>query len=164
MFRYCIFACLVLALTSCFKKKKFASRPFIQFESFTILPDETAKLTLRFQDGEGDIGLEENQTASPYDSNSRYYYNLYLVYYEKKDGKGFQVGKDVNGDSIVFRNRLLPVYRGKDKSIEGVIEYSLEPFYYNFTSSDSDTLLYKVVLIDRALNESNWIETNVIVR
>jgi hypothetical protein len=154
---------ILLLVSSCFKKKKYNSVPEISFETFQILGD-SAKVTFRFKDGEGDIGLSENQTSAPYDLESKYHYNLYLVYYEKKNGVGFVPGKDFNGDSIVFRNRLKPIYTGKPKSLEGLIEYTIEPFYFNIASPDSDTILYKIQLIDRALNESQWIQTKEIIR
>lgn len=155
-------ALTVLILTSCFKKNKYASTPRITFDSFAITGD-SAKLVLSFEDGEGDIGLNEDQILAPYDSSSFYYYNLYLVYYEKKDIGGWQPGLNLNGDSIVFANRIKPIYTGKEKSISGVIEYTIEPIFYNLVSTDSDTIKYNILLIDRALNKSNWIETNEII-
>lgn len=158
-----IFSIVLALLTSCFKKEEYPSTPEIGFKSFEILGD-SAKITLTFQDGEGDIGLTPDQTAAPYDLNSKYHYNLYLVYYEKKDVGGWQAGTDLSGDTIVFRNRLRPIYDGKAKSIKGVIEYTIEPIFYNQLSTDNDTIKYKIQLIDRALNESKWIETPEIIR
>ena len=152
----------MLLLASCFKKNKFPSTPKISFGSFEILGD-SARLVFSFEDGEGDIGLESDQIATPYDLNSFYYYNLYLVYYEKKDVGGWQPGTDLNGDSIVFANRLRPIYNGKEKSVSGTIEYTIEPIFYNLVSNDSDTIKYRILLIDRALNKSNWIETQEII-
>lgn len=154
-------ALVLLALSACFKKKKFSEVPSIRFLEFTKLED-SAKITLSFQDGEGDIGLAPDQMGSPYNPGSRYYYNLYMVYYEKDDALGWIPGKDFNGDTIVFKNRILPVYQGKKKGIEGKIVATLEPFFYNPFSSQSDTVKYRVQLIDRALHESAWIETDVI--
>ncbi|MGJ8660985.1 MAG: hypothetical protein ACSHXL_03025 [Bacteroidota bacterium] len=151
----------LLLLASCFKKNKFPSTPKISFGSFEMTGD-SAKLVFSFEDGEGDIGLDPSQVSSPYDIGSFYYYNLYLVYYEKKDIGGWQPGTDLNGDSIVFANRLKPIYTGKEKSISGTVEYTIEPIFYNLVSTDSDTIKYRILLIDRALNKSNWIETNEI--
>ncbi len=153
---------ILLLATSCFKKDKFSSTPKITFESFTILGD-SAKVVFSFEDGEGDIGLTSSETNSPYNIESKYYYNLYLEYYEKKDNGGWKPGLDLNGDTIVFKNRLLPIYTGKAKSISGTIEYTIEPLYFNQFSLESDTIKYRIQVIDRALNESNWIETNEIV-
>lgn len=152
---------LLVALSACFKQKKFSETPAVQFLEFTRSND-SAKMTLAFQDGEGDIGLAEDQMDAPYDPGSRYYYNLYMVYYEKDDVLGWIPGKDFNGDSIVFKNRILPVYQGKKKGIEGKIIANIEPLFYNPFSSQSDTIKYRIQLIDRALHESKWVESEVI--
>lgn len=154
---------IFLLVSSCFKKEDFSSVPEIQYQSFLILGD-SARVTFSFQDGEGDIGLEPEQTSPPYDVNSEFHYNLILEYCEKKDNGGWQPGTDLNGDPIVFRNRLRPVYDGKPKSIKGTIEYTIEPIFYNQLSMDNDTIKYRIQIIDRALNKSNWIETGDIIR
>ncbi len=117
-----------------------------------------------FEDGEGDIGLSDEQNQNPYDNNSYYYHNLFLEYYEKNDEFGWQPGYDLNGDSIVFKIRLKPIYTGKEKSLSGEMDVEIEPIFYNPFSGDNDTIMYKVILIDRALNISNVIETKVIIR
>ncbi len=154
---------LIFSLSSCFKKEDYPSTPSIAYQSFEILGD-SARITLSFTDGEGDIGLEPNQTNPPFDVTSKYHYNLYLIYYEKKDVGGWQPGLDLNGDTIVFRNRLRPIYTGKPKSIKGTIEYTIEPIFYNQLSTDNDTIKYKIQLIDRELHESEWIETDEVIR
>ena len=154
---------LLLILSSCFKKDDFSSTPAIEFQSFDILGD-SAKITISFQDGEGDIGLEPDQLSPPFDVNSTYHYNLFLKYYEKVDGQGWQPGLDLSGEPIVFRNRLRPIYTGKPKSIKGTIEYTIEPIFYNQLSTDNDTIKYEIMLVDRELNESEWIETGTIIR
>jgi len=157
------FLAALFLLSGCFKKENYSSVPKITFQSFQILGD-SAKIILSFQDGEGDIGLDPSETSAPYDINSKYHYNLYLVYYEKKDNGGWQPGLDLNGDTIIFRNRLRPIYTGKPKSIKGTIEYTIEPIFYNQFSSENDTIKYRIQLIDRALNESDWIESPEIIR
>jgi hypothetical protein len=159
--KWWIFAFLFIVV-GCFKKKKYPSRPVIYFEDFIVTAD-SATITMKFEDGEGDIGLNDDQSASPYNVESKYYYNLYLVYYEYVNGS-LKVGTDLNGDTLVFKNRLKPIYMGKPKSIDGKIKYTLSPFYYNFLSNNSDSIVYKIKIIDRALNESDWIETPLIVR
>lgn len=152
---------LCLLLGACFKKKHFSDVPAIAFVAFQPLGD-SAKITLSFEDGDGDIGLAADQISAPYDIGSRYHYNLYMVYYEKDDVLGWIPGTDFNGDSIVFRNRILPIYTGKAKGLEGQIIATIEPLYYNPFSSQNDTIKYKIQLIDRALHESSWIETGEI--
>ena len=156
-----LFLICLLVFSACFKKKKFAETPSIQFLEFTRNGD-SAKISLSFQDGEGDIGLDPDQVIAPYDPSSKYHYNLYMVYYEKDDVLGWIPGKDINGDTIVFKNRILPIYSGKSKGVEGKIIATIEPLFYNPFSNQSDTIKYKIQLIDRALHESEWIESSVI--
>lgn len=161
IWKVCFFLICLVVASACFKKKKFAETPVIRFLEFTRHGD-SAKISISFQDGEGDIGLNPDQTISPYDPGSKYHYNLYMVYYEKDDVLGWIPGKDFNGDSIVFKNRILPVYSGKPKGIEGKIIATVEPLFYNPFSNQSDTIKYRIQLIDRALHESQWIESEVI--
>ena len=157
--KWICFSFLSIILSSCFQSVKFDSKPKLEFESFEVLNDSSAVINLTFEDGEGDIGLNQGDTLAPYDPNSRYHYNMYLVYMEKKDNGGWDVGLNFDGDSIIFNTRLLPVYTGKPKGIKGTIQYALEAPYYNVFSAESDTFKYRIQIIDRALNESDWIET-----
>ncbi len=150
-----------LLLSSCFKDAHYESVPFVSYKDFKITGD-SARLTLTFRDGEGDIGLAEDEQNAPYNPGSEYYNNLYLVYYEKTDEFGWQPGHDLNGDTIVFRYRLLPIYSGKPRSISGEIEVLLEPVFYNPFSPDSDTIRYGIQLIDRELHKSKWVFTDPI--
>ena len=156
-------AVLTFVLMSCLKPEKFPPEPEIGYKSFVILSD-SAKLTVTFQDGDGDIGLNDSDTNAPYDTSSIYHYNLFAQYWEKDDVLGWVQGT-VLGDPIEFRYRT-PIITptGQNKALKGEIEMTLEPLYYNITSSQSDTIKYKIMLVDRALNESNWVDTEVIIR
>lgn len=153
---------LMIISSGCFKKQEFSDIPSISYISFERFSD-SGRVILSFQDGNGDIGLAADELNPPYDPGSKYHYNLYMVYYEKDDVLGWVPGKDFNGDTIVFRNRILPVYKGKPRSIEGKIVATIEPYFYNPFSSQSDTIKYRIKLIDRALHESAWIETEEII-
>jgi len=154
---------LVLSLLSaCFKKQNYPIEPIISEPKFVILGD-SAILSFQFTDGDGDIGLEDNENSPPYDGSSYYYYNLYLDYYEKDDVNGWQRGIDLAGDSISFSYRIEPINeKGKNRGIKGSMDVTINTFQNPF-SSQSDTIKFKVKLIDRALNESNVIETAEIV-
>lgn len=151
----------LMVLAACFKKKKFSETPAIQFQEF-VRHGDSAKIKISFQDGDGDIGLNENEVTGPFAPGSKYHYNLYMVYYEKDDVLGWIPGKDFNGDSIVFKNRIRPIYSGKKKAIEGNLVATVEPLFYNPFSDESDTIKYRIKLIDHALHESEWVESNVI--
>lgn len=155
---------LPLVFSSCFKTEDYGSVPVITFDEFVATGD-SAKLIFDFTDGEGDIGLHDNQTEAPYHFGSKYYYNVYIEYLEKDDTEGFKHTLDLNGDTIAFPIRIHPILDlDESKSIKGKIEVALTPLYYNPNSSQSDTIKFRIQLIDRELHESNWIETGEIIR
>ena len=155
---------LSVGLSSCLRPQTFPPEPEIAFKSFEILSD-SAKLTITFQDGDGDIGLNVSDTLPPFDTSSIYHFNLFAQYWEKDDALGWIQGTDIMGEPIEFRYRT-PVITptGQNKALKGEIEMTLEPFFYNLGSSQSDTIMYKIMLVDRSLNESNWTESGTIVR
>lgn len=153
---------LVILLSSCFKNETYPIEPILS-EPIVDFSGDSAKLTFSFTDGDGDIGLEANDTLAPFNPTSYYHYNLYIDYYEKDDELGWQRGRDLAGDSIVFKYRLLPIFvKGKARGIKGTMDVTIVPFSNPF-SSQSDTIRYEVKLIDQALHESNVIQTEIIV-
>lgn len=152
---------ILVLVSSCFKSEEYPNEPIISDPLFAFSGD-SAKLTFSFTDGDGDIGLAPGDTLAPYNPTSYHHYNLYLDYYEKDDINGWQRGRDLDGDSIVFQYRLKPiVVKGKARGIKGTMDVTIINFSNPF-SDQSDTIKYTVKLIDKALNESNIIETQEI--
>ncbi len=156
------FIALIFSVSSCFKSQEYPLYPIISDAQFYIIND-SAQLSFSFTDGDGDIGLHDSETQAPYDTSSRYHYNLYIDYYEKDDFLGWQRGLDLAGDSITFKYRLEPIIvKGKSRGIKGTMDVSMKDFYNPF-STQSDTIKYSIVLIDKALNESEVLWTDEIV-
>lgn len=152
---------ILVAVSSCFKSEEYPVEPIISDPVFAFSGD-SAKLTFSFTDGDGDIGLDPEDTLAPYNPSSYFHYNLHLDYYEKDDINGWQRGRDLSGDSIVFQYRLKPiVVKGKARGIKGTMDVTIVNFSNPF-SDQSDTIKYTIKLIDKALNESNVIETEEI--
>jgi len=152
-----------LMFSSCLKPKTYSEIPAIEFKDFTAVGD-TGYLVISFTDGDGDVGLGENEIQPPYDTSSMFYYNLFINYYEKVNGVWQQGTNDI-GEPIQFNYRvpfLTP--EGNNKALKGEIQVMLSPYYYNYTSSDSDTIKYDIQLADRALQLSNIVESVEIVR
>ena len=85
--------------------------------------------------------------------------------YEKDDINGWQRGKNLSGEDISFLYRvpyLTP--NGQNKALKGEIKVTMEPSYFNPLSSQSDTVKFKIYLVDKSFNESNVVESNVITR
>lgn len=146
------------------KKEDYPIQPILTYKDFQVEGD-SGILIVQFTDGDGDIGLKDDEVNAPYNFGSGYYYNYNIAYFEKNDSLGWVPGTNVNGDTIVHQYRINPFTDLSEKQpLKGTIETVIEPSYYNTLSSDSDTIRYKVQLIDRALNKSEWLETPVITR
>ena len=166
---------LVLSFTvsffvSCLKPEAFPVEPAIDFVSFEALGD-SGVITFSFTDGDGDIGLGQEQLSPPFDTSSYYYYNLYINYYEKMNGSWVRGTADPLGnnfptaDSITYSYRLeniTPI--GQNKALRGEVQIVMEPYFFNTSSNHNDSVRYEIMLIDRSLNHSNLLETPLIVR
>jgi hypothetical protein len=159
-----IFATLVLliGLAGCFKNEEYPPEPIISNPQFTFIGD-SAMLAFDFTDGDGDIGLDPNDTVAPFNPDSYYHYNLHIEYFEKDDAEGWVQGTDIEGEPIVFQYRIQPIeVKGEAKGLKGTIEVNMIN-YKNTFSSESDTIRYSIKLIDKALNESNELESPEVV-
>ena len=160
-----LFSTFIL-LFGCRKYEKFPIVPHIDLQAFKIyhdslFVDQVGVIILNFTDGDGDIGLTNDQNTG------NYKYNLFIKYFEKKNGKfqeiilttpNPQTGKP---DTLWFNGRipyLTPT--GKSKAISGEITDTL---FINNYSSPYDTIKYQIYIQDRALNKSNVVETPEIV-
>ena len=147
-----------LGVTACFKPDDFPDEPEISFENFEKAENNTAYLTVSFTDGDGNIGLEKGDTTGKFSPDSRYHHNLFLEYYEKKNGDW--VKRDLDPP---FYYRIPPLEpEGRSKALEGDIRVHIKPTYYDPTSPH-DTIKFSAQLADRDLNESNIVETDPII-
>lgn len=160
---------MLLSLNSCLKPVSYPPEPELSNPTYTKLGD-SLMVSVEFTDGDGDVGLNEGDTSSPYNPGSFYHYNLYLEYYEMMNGEWVKGRLDPNGnnfptaDTINFQYRiknLTPI--GQNKTLKGTINVTIEAPYYNPLSHHSDSIKYRISLIDRALNISNFIETDIIL-
>ena len=148
-----IIACICLFLPGCINAPDFAKVPKIEFVSMTkdtmlqgVFQQDSLLVTFHFEDGDGDIGREENA-----DEN-----NVFFI--DKRTG---QVD---NSFGIPF----VPP-QGSSNGIEGDVHILLFSTCCLFpngqdpcTPSDLfpyDEIVYEIYITDRAGNESNHIET-----
>ena len=152
-----------LLLAGCLKTEEFPPEPRIEFKSFQIYnvynPDlgtwvDSASLVISFTDGDGDIGLTNADSLPPYDCNLR------LEYYEFENG--VWTNPDL-GTSPYICERV-PIIRptGQNKTLEGEIAVAMMDFEF-FHLPGADSIRYSAVLVDRALHESNSVETGLIL-
>jgi hypothetical protein len=167
------FLLMVLLLSTCKKKEIYPSVPSIEYKDATFYmasdgTDSLMVLTFSFKDGDGDIGLNQQDTNPPFQAardkynfpTNPYYHNLHIDYYELIDNKYQQIIKDLDPDATppVF-DTLRYQYRienitpdGRHKAIRGDIEVKIFPSPH---FDAKDTVKYEFFIYDRALNKSN---------
>ncbi len=157
-FRYFLYLSVIgiLFWTGCLKQESFSDVPEIGFQGFYGIYDtghypQKGVLVISFQDGNGDIGLNDSYNYPPFDSGSPYYYNFIINYYEKQNGQFVIVEPffPLNARIPV----LNPLYPGKP--IKGTIADTL---FLN-PVPQHDTIRLEAYIYDRALNKSNVITT-----
>ncbi|MEO5584595.1 MAG: hypothetical protein ABIQ75_03985 [Flavobacteriales bacterium] len=143
-------------LSACLKTEAFPKEPHIEFKSYTQSPD-SAKLTISFTDGDGDIGLNQGDTLPPYNPGSLWYHNFFVDYYKRQNGQW------------VLQQFTLPLYyripvitpTGQNKALQGDIAVQISPLV--LPQVPGDTVRFSVRIADRALHESNTVFTDAIV-
>ena len=130
----------------CQKENNFSDIPFLRFESYEQSSKnvggvelDNLKVRLYFTDGNGDIGLEQSDTAAPFDVN------LIVRTFE---AEGDTVREVFDYDFNTRIPNLTP--DGQNKALEGFIDFDMD-----ISLRGSDSLQFSFVLLDRALNRSN---------
>jgi hypothetical protein len=151
-----------LLFGSCKKQVKYSKIPAIEFESIRVVRNQLNPLSyvygdsvivnIKYQDGDGDLGLANLDTSA---ADDNYIMNVY---------------KQING---VFSPLIFdPSFNGKfpklttDNSvgpIDGVLSRSVFMEYSAPLVAYNDTLIFEITIYDRAGNESNTIRTPSVV-
>lgn len=161
----------ILALffaAACSRNKDYPPEPQIEYIAFEQIRDKSGKdsagiLRFRFRDGDGDIGLGQEDTFPPFNPGSKYYYNLFVDMLEKRNGTFSKAVfiPPAGNDTLTNNSRFpIPGSAGRKKYIEGEISVEL---FTNNPFSPWDTIKYEVSITDRALNRSNVITTPEII-
>jgi len=108
---------------------------------------EVCELHLYFTDGDGDIGLFDEDTIPPFN------YNLFVNYFEMQSDSLHQI--NVNPPFHIRIPNLMP--SGQNKSLKVNVKYNI-----NITYRNSDSIQFELKLFDRALNESDWVSSGLI--
>jgi hypothetical protein len=156
----------LLFFGGCSDEYDYPDEPVLWYKDFVFVKNGTDQITkgilqLEFTDGDGDIGLGQEDTLPPYDLDGDYYYNFIIDLYARNDTT---YDKVVFPDTNYTFNSRIPriILNGNSKAIKGVIEYTfdlelMKPFLPN------DTIMIKAFIIDRALHRSNQVVTPDIV-
>lgn len=150
LFKYLFFGIsVVIFFVTCVKKTTYPKIPEITYKDFINFPGDSADLSIKFTDGDGDIGVSE------FDSTK----TLFITYYYKDT----VTLKYTAYFSPLFNDTLRTSYivrAPKDsyegKPISGEISVRLQQSRH---SSKIKRIRYSVYLLDKAGNVSNKILT-----
>jgi hypothetical protein len=158
----------LLFLSACLDKENFSEIPAIRYENAVMNKnDASIDIKISFTDGDGDIGLKQNEDYPPYGPCDQYYYNLFIDPYYMDNGN-FRIGRkavDTNcaGDSVkvgYYYRMIYIVPEGKDKSLEGEITVSLNGVLLDYPD---DTVKFRIWMVDRAFHMSNVVESAIFI-
>ena len=154
------------------KPVEYPIEPKIAYEGFTYLmnPDSTFSgegiILFSYTDGDGDLGLDDTDTLSPFGFNDAHYYNMLVDYLKCVNGEFVKTPllswnvQTQSYDTVSFNARFKRLHDSEgSKAISGTMEYKLtvqNPF------SPNDTVKFEIRILDRALHESNVIQTDPI--
>jgi hypothetical protein len=139
--------------TGCLKSEEFPIEPRLTFKRFDLFGD-SASVVVSFTDGDGDVGLNASDLQPPFDTGSVYYNNLFLEYYEMRNGEW------VRPTLLLPYNYRIPriTPTGQNKALEGDIAVAIKP--WPIAPPQFDTVRFSVRMYDRALHESNTVFTD----
>ena len=151
-----LFIVLLTLFFACKKRESFSDIPYLEFRHYELKDSVDAlgnitklcELHIYFTDGDGDIGLFNDDTIAPYD------YNLFVNYFEMHNDSLQQI--NVNPPYHIRMPNLTPT--GQNKSLKVDVKYDV-----NVTYRNSDTIKFELKLFDRALNESDWVSSSLII-
>ena len=149
---------LILGLAfACKKHDKYPIEPVIEYMSLNKISnisniDDKAYLTINFTDGDGDIGLELDDTLPPFNPGSEYYYNYYITYFEKLNDTFRPVDLP-----FTFNTRIPFIEEDlAERGVKGEIKVEL---FINNINSLADSIRFDLQIVDRAHHKSNIITT-----
>lgn len=165
--KYSIFIILFIFIASCKQESNNESIiPSISIKKVEQLKlngkDSAVNFIIAYADGDGDIGLNTDDTIPPFNESSPFYNNLIIEIYEVVNGKASKIPKPgFPGEFLNYNDRIINLTpTGKSKSISGEIQMLLKASPSAGVFPDS--MYYSFQLYDRALNKSNKAQTPVL--
>ena len=169
---------LALAAYSCQKPVEYPIEPKIEYQGFTYLfnADSTFSgegvIAFSYTDGDGDLGLDDADTIYPFGPNDAHYYNMVVDYLKSVNGVFVKTpllsphvpthpaDTLVLYDTVTFNARFKRLRDSEEpKAISGTMDYTL---IVQNPLSPNDTVKFEIRILDRALHESNVIQTDAI--
>lgn len=169
-------ALMGLGISSCLTEPSYSDTPEIEFKSIkkTFLNTaggayDTVVVTVSFKDGDGDLGLNNDETTFPYSETdasgqpNRFYNNYFFT--PQIRNTGTNQFEDLQLGSFNYNSRyprLAPASQENRKApLKGDLSFGQRIFASQLIPSGS-VIRFKVSIVDRALNESNVVTTEPI--
>jgi len=142
----------------------FSNMPEIRLESVELIKasdgkDSIIEIAIYYQDGDGDIGLSDTDTASPFDFGSPFYHNLPVTYLVPNGiGEYEELINPNNNKPYGNQHERVPVLTptSKYKAISGIMRINLTA---NPALAKPQKIKLELKMIDRSLNISNTVTT-----
>ena len=164
---------LTLGLGSCLKAPSYSTTPEISVDDTSAVlkhftggtqPIDSVYITIRFQDGDGDLGLSATEsTVAPYAYPSRYNNNYFIEPYIQTANGSFvslvSLGRLTAG---AYNSRFEHIATTSDNHsapIKGTLT-RVFAFAYRTLYQPGEVAQFQVSIADRALHESNVVITN----
>lgn len=174
---------LASGLSSCLNEPTYSSTPVIEFGSINPIrvapkvsggqPVDSVLITIRYQDGDGDLGLNaDDQKLPQYTFPSRFSKNYFIEPLLKVGPNRYQslaVIDSLAGNKAYVRggyygtfDRITSLTDNKSAPIKGTLTRNIN-FGYGDVFTVGQTVKFRVSIADRALHVSNIITTDSIV-
>ena len=124
---------------------------------------EVGQLTIGFEDGDGNFGLDQTDTTGAFCPTCPFHHNVFCTYEELRDGEWTPIALDPAIGQVPFFYRAPRIEpTGQNKALRGTITVELSPRYY--LTSDWDTLRFAVHIVDRDLQSSDTLRTATAIK
>ena len=154
---------------SCRKPPDYSLTPQIEFSTIStqqIFDNDnlsfvdSVSISIHFQDGDGDLGLDAADIENSDKFINEYIFNYFINVYKKKNGKWEFIDFEAIGSSP-FHARFPRLLEEAVSPIEGDLNFALT-LVPSSLLQPNDTLRFDVNIVDRELNRSNTVITNQI--
>ena len=150
---------LLSAFLACTPEANFPKEPVLSKPSYTLIKqnpkptlDSLVRLKFYFTDGDGDVGLDQNDTLT---TDGR---NLFIDYFENKNGQWSKVLVGGTGkDTLNYNSRITNLGNTPGLQIQGEISTDI-----NVVFAGSDSIMFKYYLTDLAGHKSNTLSSGLI--
>ncbi|MCM1168993.1 MAG: hypothetical protein NC324_03555 [Bacteroides sp.] len=164
---------LSFLLCACVKPKEFPDEPYVEFRQniLGVQADAGGDTTLTlavefyFQDGDGDIGREDEEEREPYVGEYLHnlHFNLLEMMPDSSYGPVFQTDSTGARYPITYKYHLhyIEPVNG-NHSLSGTITWQVDDFASTAFFMQGKMVCYSFYLYDRALHKSNVVYTDAI--